>query len=486
MREDITTFAILDSLNDAVIILDKEFNFIYINDKAAAICGKPLDDLKKSGWNELINESFRDKCNKVLYKGASPKYDWLLSSGEKWYSIIINCSDEGYMLQFIDKAQFVQNEREKSNDEKMFKSIFENAAIGISVVNPNGDIVSANPALINMLGYTEEELLKLKYNDITYPEDKPIDDNLFNEILNGKRSCYQIEKRYVKKDRKLKWARLTVSAIKKEANNPVAVIGMIEDVTETRKGIDTLKKYNDKMNNILESISDAFFALNSSWNFTYMNNKAESIIGKNKEELMGKNIWDVFPLAKKTRLYEEYHRAIYTNVPVYLEEYYSKLKMWISMNIYPSKDGLSIYFRDISDKKYMEDIAKYKQKQLESFIENMPNGILIMGTDGVVIYINRAVEEESGIKKSEVMGKNYKDLGMSFKKLSGESFSDEELPFIEACVKRTDIKDIKMKLEFADEKAFIFAANASPLFSLNGEIDYVLFSINDITKLWES
>ncbi|HZD60372.1 MAG TPA: response regulator, partial [Anaerolineae bacterium] len=106
---------------------------------------------------------------------------------------------------------------------------------------------------------------------------------------------------------------------------------------------------------ILESISDGFFALDNQWRFTYVNHKAEEFLGKKREALLFKDIWREFPEAVDTTFYNEYHRALEEQKTVSFEEFYPPLGKWFEVHAYPYRNGLSVYFTDITERKRLLD-----------------------------------------------------------------------------------------------------------------------------------
>ena len=109
-----------------------------------------------------------------------------------------------------------------------------------------------------------------------------------------------------------------------------------------------------RISEILESITDAFFALDQQWRFTYLNDQAEKLLQRQRHELLGKNIWDEFSDAVGSLFYTEYHRAVQDGVSVSFNDYYPALDLWFEVRAYPSKDGISVYFHDISSRKKLE------------------------------------------------------------------------------------------------------------------------------------
>src|SRR5690348_4532112 len=99
---------------------------------------------------------------------------------------------------------------------------------------------------------------------------------------------------------------------------------------------------------ILERITDGFFAVDSLWNFTYVNKEATRLLFRSRDDLIGKNVWQEFPEAIDLQFYEQYHIAIKEQVPVIFDAYFSPLKTWFDVRAYPSSNGLTVYFRDVT------------------------------------------------------------------------------------------------------------------------------------------
>ena len=145
------------------------------------------------------------------------------------------------VMAFSDITEQMRIERRLRESEARLRAIFEDAAIGIALVGPDGRLVESNPALEQMLGYSGEELARLTFPEFTYPDDVEKDVQLFRELIAGKRDDYQIEKRYVRKDGRVFWGRLTASLVRGPHGEPQFAIGMVEDIT-ARKQAETLRE----------------------------------------------------------------------------------------------------------------------------------------------------------------------------------------------------------------------------------------------------
>ncbi len=121
---------------------------------------------------------------------------------------------------------------------------------------------------------------------------------------------------------------------------------------------------------VLESITDAFFALDSDWRFTYVNAEAERINGVSRGELLGRNHWDVFPATVDTLVEAEYRRAVTDQISVEFENFYEPHKRWYALRAYPSRGGgLSVYFRDITERKLAENATRARAEQLRKLAD---------------------------------------------------------------------------------------------------------------------
>jgi PAS domain S-box-containing protein len=141
----------------------------------------------------------------------------------------------GRIWTFRDITGEKQSEAALRLSEAQLRATFENAAIGIALVNPNGRPAKCNPALVRMLGYSEAELCGMSFSEFTHPEDVEMDVRLFQSLLGGEYDHYEIEKRYLHKDGHIILGRLKVSLVKQPDSTSPPAIGMIEDITEQRK-----------------------------------------------------------------------------------------------------------------------------------------------------------------------------------------------------------------------------------------------------------
>lgn len=146
------------------------------------------------------------------------------------------------------------------------------------------------------------------------------------------------------------WLRL-VGEPERDATGRVRRIrGALQDVTARREAATESLRLAERLATTLESITDAFYTVDRDWRFSYVNRRAEEILQRTRDSLLGNDIWEEFPPAVGTELYHAYHRSMRQSETVVLDAfYYEPSGSWYEVSIYPSAQGLAVYFRDIAD-----------------------------------------------------------------------------------------------------------------------------------------
>lgn len=145
------------------------------------------------------------------------------------------------VITFRDISQ-AERRRVSREGEARFRAIFEAAAVGIGHFTLDGRIAESNRALELMLGYTHDELQGMPFASVTHPDDLPAEQPLFAEMAAGRRDRYQLEKRFLRKNREIVWGRLNVSLVRGPGGEPQFAIKMVEDITERKRAEEALRE----------------------------------------------------------------------------------------------------------------------------------------------------------------------------------------------------------------------------------------------------
>ncbi|RYE73884.1 MAG: PAS domain S-box protein, partial [Myxococcales bacterium] len=160
---------------------------------------------------------------------------------------------------------------------------------------------------------------------------------------------------------------------------------------------------------VLESMGDAFFALDRDWRFTLVNQHYERLAQRSREDTLGRVFWDLFPDAAvpTTRYYQEYHRCMSERVTVQFVDYYPTLDLWTDVRAYPTDDGgIAIFFRDVSDERRAAEALRLSEDRYRTLFESIDEGfglieILADATGAAVDYrfleTNPAFETQTGL-----------------------------------------------------------------------------------------
>jgi PAS domain S-box-containing protein len=160
----------------------------------------------------------------------------------------------------------------------------------------------------------------------------------------------------------------------------------------------------------LARVADGFVAFDAKMNYTYVNEKGGELLGRKPEDLLGKNYWKEYPEAKGTPFANAYVRALETQTPIFLEDYYEPFDRWFENRIYPSPDGLSIFFSEITARKKMEAALRESERYNRNLFESSPIGLALCRMDGSLVDVNTAYAAIIGRTVEETLRLTYWDI----------------------------------------------------------------------------
>lgn len=148
-----------------------------------------------------------------------------------------------------------------------------------------------------------------------------------------------------------------------EANLKLAQLRRDTAQREQASRLDAEVAY-ERVNQILTCMTDAFVAFDRDWRYTYANPASLQLLQKSSDELIGNNVWEVFPNEVGGIAYRELHRAMAEQVPVFWEELGEPVQRWLEVRAYPSTDGIAVYFQDITERKQTETALRQSEEKL--------------------------------------------------------------------------------------------------------------------------
>lgn len=156
---------------------------------------------------------------------------------------------------------------------------------------------------------------------------------------------------------------------------------------------------------LIENVSDGFQILDSKWNFIYINKKAEKLIGIKRSEIIGKNIWRLYPHLTGTKFETEYFKAVELKKIREFDEYSSRIDKYFRVRAVPIKEGLLVYFNDVTNEKSIEQTLEYQRLLLNAQKEVSPEGILIVSESGKIFSYNKRFAKMWNLPKQVLSSK---------------------------------------------------------------------------------
>ena len=234
-----------------------------------------------------------------------------------------------------------------------FSKIIENSFEGITLLNKDLQIIYRTNSAQQISGWANSELLLHDIDRLIHPADRDWLVIFLAELRRtpgkSKICCFRLKH---KKGNYI-WLECVFT---NSLNDPeiAAIICNFRDITARKnaEAVSALELLDRNM--ILESIDDAFFTLDTNWQVKYWNKTAEKLLGAPRSAILNHNFWDVFSLELLPKSHFWYHEALKNNRAVRFEEYYSAFQKWFDINVYPSVGGLSVLFKDITERKTSE------------------------------------------------------------------------------------------------------------------------------------
>lgn len=373
------------------------------------------DDLEESG--RRLRRCFERKSEyyemEVRMKHKDGHWIWVYDRGK-----VFEWTEEGKPSIMYGTHQDISERKQKEESlrisEEAFRGNFENAGVGMALLDEAGKWLKVNAKLCEIIGYSENELVRLTFQDITHPDDLDADLSLLKELMEGERNHYQMEKRYFHKNGNVVHAILAVSMVRDKEGKVLYFVSQIIDITQSKNQSLALSYQQDLLASLYD-LSPIGIALNDfeTGKFVDANGKLLESTGYSKNEFLSLSYWEITPREydgieaialgqmEETGKYEvfekEYIRKDGSRYPVALRG--------VVVDDLKGKKLIWSFVQDISkekeaEKKLNEAIAKLKG------VLNASTQVSIIATDlnGTITLFNTGAEEMLGYKAEAVIG----------------------------------------------------------------------------------
>lgn len=303
--------------------------------------------------------------------------------------------------------------------EGRFHALFEQAAVGMALLDKSGCPFETNQALNQMLGYSREEMRQIVFPDITHPDDRQYNWGLYEELVEGKRDFYLLEKRYICKDGSIIWGRVKTSLVRDTHGTPQFAVGIIENITERKAAEQLLWESEERFRKLFEAGPLGIALAGMDFQFQLVNAALCEMLGYTSEELQALSFLEItHPEDRDTTIDlaergKAYHVRNYSFEKRYLMK--SGDVLWAHVSIAPlrNREGEPTHYlgmvQNISARKRAEWALRDSETRYWELMEQSPDAISIT-VDGYLVYVNSAYLAMSGRTNSEVIGKPIYDF----------------------------------------------------------------------------
>jgi PAS domain S-box-containing protein len=299
-------------------------------------------------------------------------------------------------------------------------SVVENAGLALIALDSEGRITAWNQGAARLYGWSAPEAVGRPIRSLLKPA---LDDERRAVIVAAVRA--QGRWRGEIAIRRRDGALLVVDATGFSTRGPSGEItGYVvthRDLGDEQRAAQALRAARARADEILDRISDAVFAVDRRWRYTYLNRKAVAQARESLgpevtvEDLLGQICWDVFPDWTRSSFYAAFEDALRRQRPVHIEDYVPRTDRWFDVRLYPSDTGLSIYLCDVTERRRAADLLAYHA----SLLANLDDAIVATDEHGVVTAWNRAAERMFGWPDAEAIGRSIREVVLT-------GYSDEE------------------------------------------------------------
>ena len=362
--------SLIENSADVVVVLDADAKALYVSPSVAHMLGYRPEEIAGHNALDLVHPNEHEPYMALMQslpKDARPvrsRFRMRHKDGswrivESARSNQLNNPDvRGVVVNARDITEFVSAEETLRRQAALFNQTYD----AVMVWNWRGPITFWNRGAERLYGYSLGEVIGKNPHQLLRTE-TPGGVEGFLSVLEQK-NTWEGELQHVTRDGRkiIVESRMTLVQDKDQ----VCALEANRDITERKRVQEKLVEAHRTTTTILESISDGFNTFDREWCYTYANAAAAKMLGKPREELLGKNVWEMWPHAADSPFGVAYRRAVAENVPLQVEAFYPEpLNAWFEVRCYPSPEGLALFFTDTTQRKRAEEEIRLLNRDLE-------------------------------------------------------------------------------------------------------------------------
>lgn len=264
------------------------------------------------------------------------------------------------------------------------------------ITNLEGKYTYVNDVFKQRFSFIGTNFINLPFEITMHPEDKEKCNFAAQQCINNPNKSIKIQ---IRKPDNLPgdfyWTHWEFSLFKDQDQKPIGILCLGHDITETEKANNQVKEFSQKVESITEEMTDGFYVLNREWQFVKINKVAERILNIPREKLLGHKLWDLFPDTPDYNYPAAYRKAMNEYTTVTFEDYQPGLNLWFNTVCYPSQEGLTVFFQDITQDKKNKEKLKYSENKLRAILDSTTDGNILINPTYKILCFNKQANQMS-------------------------------------------------------------------------------------------
>ena len=283
-------------------------------------------------------------------------------------------SDESHLPHMTPELKII-NEALRTSEDR-FKAIVYQSNIAIAECNLAGKFIFVNNRFAQLLAYTEAELYHKYMQDILHPDDASrYTDWLAN--LESNNHAFETDLQYIRAGGEAVWVSQHSSGLQDMQGRFSSFFTTVTNIDQHKQQEKTGQR-EEKSTDLLENLTDAFFAVDNNWCFIYVNKKTEELNNRPHGSLLGKNIWSEFPALVNSDYGELYRRVAAQRIAGSIAAVSSVDKQWYEAHAFPVKDGIAAHFKNVTEQKEAEIALQTSEENLRTLFNTIDEGFCII------------------------------------------------------------------------------------------------------------
>ncbi|MCT7948653.1 PAS domain S-box protein [Ancylothrix sp. C2] len=296
----------------------------------------------------------------------------------------------------------------------LIDALFAGAPVGIAFLDKDLRYIRINAQLATINGLPIEQHLGKKFTEVIPRISSKIEPQLQQVLQTGQPILnVEINGRTAEKPSREGYWLANYYPVRNARGETVGIGIILAEITQTKKAEASAKEANRKVANILESITDAFFALDHNWCFTYINQRCAEMMLEKPQKLLGRCIWEMFPDEIGSICHDNYHKAIKEQTAVHFEAKGWRTESYYEIHAYPSPDGLAVYLQDITERKQAYQALQESEKRFRRLVESNIFGVAFGDFQGGIHYANDYFLNMIGYSRQDLEAKQIKWLDIT-------------------------------------------------------------------------